>query len=231
MIWRQIFVLLNLSLPGQWEPKENTGLRKRGLGYVVLCIRCVPWTTIMCWRTGPAAVFTVTVWLVLRAVGVWMEPYTSALTMEWVLRLGRESHKGVQLEEDSHWACPGENTLRGLSLLLTSNSFSSPHSYFLSVSLPSPPLSLVKARRDRPSLLPGSSHFYHILFHIRLKESEPPDHGSTLGSKTLNQKNLFFFTNCVFLIYLSQTGRADCYSILHCVNCAHPTSHGSCKTT
>lgn len=143
----------------------------------------------------------------------------------------RESHKGVQLEEDSHWACPGENTLRGLSLLLTSNSFSSPHSYFLSVSLPSPPLSLVKARRDRPSLLPGSSHFYHILFHIRLKESEPPDHGSTLGSKTLNQKNLFFFTNCVFLIYLSQTGRADCYSILHCVNCAHPTSHGSCKTT
>lgn len=140
-------------------------------------------------------------WLVLRAVGVWMEPYTSALTMEWVLRMGRESHKGVQLEEDSHWACPGENTLRGLSLLLTSNSFSSPHSYFLSVSLPSPPLSLVKARTDKPSLLPGSSHFYHILFHIRLKESEPPDHGLTLGSKTLNQKN-FFSLQIVFFSYI-----------------------------
>lgn len=57
VIWRQMFVYLSLSLPGQWEQEENAGLRKHGLGLVVFCIWCVPWKMNMCWRIGSAVVF------------------------------------------------------------------------------------------------------------------------------------------------------------------------------
>lgn len=229
MIWRQIFVLLNLSLPGQWEPKENTGLRKRGLGYVVLCIRCVPWTTIMCWRTGPAAVFT----------GGW----------SWGLWVYEWSHTPVLSPWSEYWEWKG-NHIRVCSWrrTVTGHVLERTHCVdFLSSSLPIPFLLPTPTFSLSLYLLPLSPWWKQEEIDLLSYLEAPTSIISYFisGSKSQNhltmdqhlvlrpwiKKIFFFFTNCVFLIYLSQTGRADCYSILHCVNCAHPTSHGSCKTT